>query len=44
MPSITPNVPKPFNLFELIKSIGVGDREMGEANNTDRDKLSYTIP
>jgi hypothetical protein len=39
MPSIAPNVPKPFNLSELIKSIGNGIGKWGEAYNTDRDKM-----
>jgi hypothetical protein len=39
MPSIAPNLPKPFNLFGLIKSIGNGIGKWGEAYNTDRNKL-----
>jgi hypothetical protein len=39
MPSTASNVPKPFNLSELIKSIGKGIGKWGEAYNTDRDKM-----
>ena len=39
MPPILPNQPKPFNLFELIVTIGNGIEKWGEAYNTDRDKM-----
>ena len=39
MPPILPNQPKPFNLFELIGTIGNGIEKWGEAYNTDRDKM-----
>jgi hypothetical protein len=39
MPSISPNLPKPFNLLGLIKTIGNGIEKWGEAYNTDRDRL-----
>jgi hypothetical protein len=39
LPSITLNLPKPFNLFELIKTIGSGIGKWGETYNTDRDKI-----
>ncbi len=39
MPSIGPNAPKPFNLLELIKTIGDGIGKWGESYNTDHDKI-----
>jgi hypothetical protein len=39
MPAITPNLPKPFNLHELLKIIADGIGRWGEAYNADRDKL-----
>lgn len=39
MPAITPDLPKPFNLYGLITTIGEGIGRWGEAYNTDRDKL-----
>jgi len=37
--SISPDGPKPFNLHELIKSVGVGIGKWGEGYNADRDKI-----
>ena len=39
MPQLTPNLPKPFNLYGLIATIGEGIGKWGEAYNADRDKL-----
>ena len=39
MPQLTPNLPKRFNLYGLITTIGEGIGRWGEACNADRDKL-----
>jgi hypothetical protein len=39
MPPISPNLPKPFNLRELINSIAEGIGRWAEALNTDREKI-----
>lgn len=39
MPETKPNMPKPFNLYGLIKTIGKGIGEWGEAYNANPDKL-----
>ncbi|MGO9173394.1 MAG: hypothetical protein ACLP7P_15725 [Rhodomicrobium sp.] len=39
MPSFDPAAPKPFNLFELIKTIANGIGKWGEAYNTDHNKM-----
>lgn len=39
MPRISPDLPKLFNLLQLIKQIGSGISKWGETYNSDRDKL-----
>ena len=39
IPVVSPNLPKPFNLYGLITTIGEGIGRWGEAYNADRDKL-----
>lgn len=39
MPAISPQLPKPFNLYGLIATIGKGIGKWGEAYNSDGDKL-----
>ncbi|WP_051373168.1 MULTISPECIES: hypothetical protein [unclassified Afipia] len=39
MPVIAPNLPKPFNLYGLIVTIGDGIGKWGETYNCDRDKI-----
>jgi hypothetical protein len=39
MPRLRPNLPKPFNLYGLINTIGEGIGRWGGAYNADRDKL-----
>jgi hypothetical protein len=39
MPVLTPNLPKPFNLYGLINTIGEGIGRWGESYNADRGKL-----
>lgn len=39
MPQINPLLPKPFNFYGLIKTIGNGIGKWGESYNEDRDKL-----
>jgi hypothetical protein len=43
MPAITPDLPKPFNLYGLIAAIGTGIERWGETYNSDRDKLMKFI-
>jgi hypothetical protein len=39
MPVLTPNLPKPFNLYGLINTIGEGIGRWGESYNANRGKL-----
>jgi hypothetical protein len=39
MPQIRSDLPKPFNLYSLITSIGAGIGKWGETYNSDRDKM-----
>lgn len=39
MPAVTPNLPKPFNLYGLVNTIGEGISRWGESYNADRGKL-----
>lgn len=39
MPPISPDVPKPFSLYGLIKTVGTGIGKWAESYNSDRGKL-----